>query len=92
MLGGSVRGTYANETFEKLRQHIRSGKINLIDACKEYDPNETGKISIIEFRGALKKLNIGLTSIEVDQLMDFLNVDQKGMVDWKSFVNRMYLK
>jgi hypothetical protein len=37
----------------------------------------------------MKKLNLALSSVEIDQIMDFVRIEADGMVEWKSFVNRL---
>jgi len=38
------------------------------------------------------KLNVGLSSSEINSLQDQANVGRDGLIDWKSFVNRILLK
>jgi hypothetical protein len=87
-----LRGIYSADVFEKLKQFIRAGRNNIIELFKQADVNQTGRVSAIEFRNVIKKLNLGLTSIEVNQLLDFADIFPDGTVDWKSFINRILLK
>lgn len=89
---GSIRGAYSDDVFEKLKLYIRSGNNNIANLCRAVDRNNSGKITCMEFRNVIKKLNLGLTSIEIDQLLDFANINIDGTIDWQSFVNRIVLK
>jgi len=80
------------DTLDKLKRNMRTGKVSMYDLFKEADINQNGKISSVEFRNIILKLNIGFSSTEIGQLMDFANVCKDGLVDWKSFVKRIMLK
>lgn len=80
---------YANSVFDKLKQYIRSSRNNILELCRQYDTSRIGKITNLEFRNVIKKLNLGLTTIEINQLFDFINVNSDGSVNYESFVNRL---
>ena len=49
-------------------------------------------ISGVEFRNIIKKLNVGLTTVEINQLFDYISVHPDGLMNYKSFINRILLK
>jgi len=55
--------------FEKLRQIIRSSTKSFEEIFKDFDTDKNGSISQVEFRNALRKLNLGMTSREMDKLL-----------------------
>ena len=87
-----MRGVYAQDVFEKFKVHVRSGSKSLYDEFQEIDKNKSGKVSSVEFRNVIKRLKLGLSPIEVNQLLDFANVLPDGSVDWRSFTSRILLK
>lgn len=78
--------------FEKLRTTARSGKIGLAELFSEVDKSNSGKVSIIEFRNVMLKLNIGMSSYEINQLTDFATINGQGTIDWKAFVKKLSFK
>jgi Ca2+-binding protein (EF-Hand superfamily) len=87
-----ARGVYSGEIFEKLKHYIRAGKKAIVDLFKQADKNNTGKISSVEFKNIIKQLNLGLSSIEINQLFDYVDISGDGYVDWMAFINRILLK
>lgn len=82
----------ADSTFEWLKQIIRSSSKGVLELFKEADPTNTGKISPIEFKNVINKLNLSLSSYEVNLLLDYCDVNPDGSLNWKSFVNRIQFK
>lgn len=50
------------------------------------DTDWSGKLSAVEFRNGIRKLGLGLTSREIDQLMIRLDTNQDGLIDYKEFM------
>jgi Ca2+-binding EF-hand superfamily protein len=42
----------------------------------------------VEFRNALRKLNLGLTSREIDKLMAKIDSNSDGKIDWQEFMSK----
>ena len=70
---------------EKLRQIIKSSSLTLDDIFKKFDEDGNGFISAIEFRNAIRKLNLGLSSREIDLVMKRVDTNGDGKIDWKEF-------
>lgn len=87
-----LRGVYAQDVFEKLKMHIRAGKNSIVDLFKEIDHGQSGRITALEFRNVIKKLGLGFTSIQINQLLDFADVLPDGNIEYASFINRILLK
>jgi Ca2+-binding EF-hand superfamily protein len=77
---------------EKLKNHLLATDLSIFDFFKQADPNNTGKISSLTFRHLLLKLNAGLLSGEINQIMDLAFVDTTGLVDWPAFIDRLHLR
>lgn len=48
---------------------------------REIDVDESGKITSVEFRNAVRKLQLGLTSREIDQILIAIDRNNDGVVD-----------
>ena len=72
---------------EKLRQIIRSSSLSFEDIFKKFDEDGNGFISQVEFRNAIRKFNLGLSSREIDKIMMKIDTNADGKIDWKEFVN-----
>ena len=54
---------------ERLRVIIQTSPKSLDEIFKEFDEDDNGYISQVEFRNAIRKLGLGLSSKDIDQLM-----------------------
>lgn len=78
--------TWDIDILEKLRQIIRTSSKSFEDIFKEFDADGNGYISQVEFRNAMRKLNIGLSSREIDKLMEKIDTNADGKIDWQEFM------
>ncbi len=75
--------------FEFLKGLIQSSnKHNLAEVFEQFDKGKTGFISNLLFKNALRNLNIGLSSKQIDEILMMSNNDD-GMVNWKQFCQRV---
>jgi len=84
----SSSSKWEQDIFEKLRQIIRSSSKSFEDIFREFDEDKNGYISLVEFRNALRKLNLGLTSREIDKLMARIDSNSDGKIDWHEFISK----
>lgn len=49
----------------------------------------SGSISNLEFRNALRALNLGFTSKEIDLLLNYINENGDGMINWMDFMRKL---
>ena len=70
---------------EKLRQIIRTSPLSFEQVFNEFDSDGNGFITRVEFRNALRKLNLGLTAREIDKVMLRIDTNQDGKIDYKEF-------
>jgi Ca2+-binding EF-hand superfamily protein len=71
---------------------LKASPYSMEDIFKMMDMNSDGQISTIEFRNALRKLNLGLTARDIDLLMQRVDTDQNGQINWKEFSSRFKVK
>ena len=74
------------DPLEKLRRLMKSSKFEPYEMMKIYDNVSEGKMNDNEFRNMLKKLNLGLTSLEIDQILKMMGRTQDGKIDIKEFI------
>jgi len=55
---------------------------SLREIFDEFDEDGNGFITQVEFRNALRRLNLGITSREMDQVLQQLDNNGDGMIDW----------
>ncbi len=84
----SSQPKWENDIFEKIRSLIRASPTTLKEIFGQMDTDHSGKLSNQEFRNGIRKLSLGLTSREIDQLMVRIDTNQDGMIDYREFCLR----
>lgn len=74
------------DIMEKLRQIMKSSSLTMEDIFKKFDEDGNGWISSNEFRNAIRKLNLGLSSRDIDLVMKRVDMNGDGQIDWKEFM------
>lgn len=82
----SSSSKWDNNIVEKLRVLVSSSPKSLHDIFYEFDEDGNGYITSVEFRNAIRKLGIGLTSRDIDQLMAKIDTNQDGRIDYYEFM------
>ena len=60
----------------------------LKEIFSEFDVDGNGVVTAVEFRNAIRKLNLGLSSKEIDQLMMRIDANSDGMIDYNEFSSK----
>ncbi len=60
----------------------------LQEIFSEFDVDGNGVVTAVEFRNAIRKLNLGLSSKEIDQLMLRIDANSDGMIDYNEFSSK----
>ncbi|EGR32180.1 hypothetical protein IMG5_093040 [Ichthyophthirius multifiliis] len=76
------------EIVAKVQQILRTSNKNIDEIFKEFDKDNSGNISNLEFKSAFRNLSIGLTSKEIDVLLNFCDESGEGIVNWKEFLKK----
>ena len=79
---------WASDIFEKIRALIRASPTNLKAIFDQMDTDRSGRLSSQEFRNGIRKLSLGLTSREIDQLMIRIDTNNDGQIDYREFCNK----
>jgi Ca2+-binding EF-hand superfamily protein len=70
---------------EKLKGHLRITERPLTEVFQQFEPNADGFIHQTEFRQAIRRLNLGLSAREIDQLMQRIDEDRDGRISFNEF-------
>ena len=52
------------------------------------DATGEGSLTTVAFRQAIRKLNLGITIDEIDQILNYCDIDGSGDIDWDEFFSR----
>lgn len=72
-----------------LRDYLKSTHKNLEEVFREIDITKCGKVTNLEFKDAIRRLNTGLTSREIDDLLNATPMDKDNCIAYKDFIKKM---
>ena len=72
----------------RVKKFINASKKTVKDIFQEMDQSGRGIVTNLEFRDGIRKLMIGLTSREIDALINSVDMNKDGRVDWIEFAER----
>lgn len=72
-----------------LREFLKCSQRNLADIFEEIDVTKCGRVTNLEFKEAIRKLQIGLSSREIDDLINATPVDKNNRINYKEFIKSM---
>jgi hypothetical protein len=84
----SVKAKLEDDIIEKLRYILKTSTKTLVQVFKEFDVDGNGVISAVEFRQALRRLNLGVTSLEIDKVIKIVDKNSDGNIDWNEFMQK----
>ena len=73
------------DVLSKMRQFIRASNRTLKEIFDEIDQSGQGVVTNLEFKEGIRKLMIGITSKEIDDLINVVDMNKDGRVDWVEF-------
>jgi Ca2+-binding EF-hand superfamily protein len=76
------------DPLRRLQSLIKASPHNVKDIFAEMDTDSNGKISSVEFRNAIRRLQLGLTSREIDELLRRIDTNNDGQIDFAEFCNK----
>lgn len=83
---------WTNDIMEKFRKLIKSSNMHLKEVFKTFDKDGNGLISPLEFRHAVRTLNINLSAKEIDEIIRVCDRNMDGMIDWMEFSSKFKTK
>nr|XP_005990309.1 PREDICTED: leucine-rich repeat-containing protein 74B isoform X2 [Latimeria chalumnae] len=69
----------------KLKQYVKENKLQLVEFFETVGEDRSTLITRLEFQQGLQKAGIPLSEQELQQLMDFLDKDKNGEIDFSNF-------
>lgn len=80
------------QLFTKIKNAVIASGKDIATAFDEIDKNKDGILSTIQFKHVLLKLNLGLSSRELDLTMALICPKDPAIVNWKIFMQKLQLK
>lgn len=71
---------------------MRASNKSIEDLCANVDKDDTGKLSIIEFKNIFRNMNLNLTAKEIDRIVSYCDESNNGSIDWKNFLEKFRIK
>lgn len=78
-----------NQVLDKLKHLLKKKEMIVTDAFRQYDLNNNGTLSKEEFQKAMASLNLGLTPVEIQALMNRIDTNSDGRLNYSEFANKM---
>ena len=73
----------AGSVAEQLLKALDKNFMRIIDLFREWDDDDSGTVSKVEFRRALPCLGLRVERADADALFDSFDVDKSGTIDYK---------
>ena len=73
-------------TVEALFSLSKDDVNDLLEAFKIFDINNTGKISVKDFKKILVKIGQAFSEEEADDIIKYINADKEGNIDYADFI------
>lgn len=67
---------------------MTSAPKSLEDVFSEFDTDGNGFVTPVEFRNAIRKLGLGLTSRDIDAILAKIDSNADGRIDYCEFMNK----
>lgn len=84
-VASSAKTGLSEDPLKRIQALIRASPYSIEDIFREMDKDNSGTLSLIEFRNAMRKLNIGLSAKDIDGLLARIDTNNDGQIDWQEF-------
>ena len=81
----SYTSNKTSDPLKRLQSLVKASPNNLEEVFKKIDSDDSGKLSAVEFRKALRKLAVGLSARDIDIVMSRIDTNNDGQIDWQEF-------
>lgn len=88
----SSSAQWTRNVMEKFRKIIKTSNMKLREVFEMFDEDGNGYITPIEFRNAVRKLNLNITAKEIDEIIKVVDRNMDGMIDWQEFAAKFKTK
>ena len=72
-----------------LKDYLKCTNYSLKQVFEEIDITKCGRVTNLEFKEAIRKLMTGMTSKEIDDLINVTPMGKDGKIDYNLFINSM---
>lgn len=77
---------------DEMKKLVKSSNKDLEELFAEYDTLKTGLVSNLEFRNVMRKLNIGLSTYDIDSVLNVCQSGKSGTINWAEFCSKIKQK
>lgn len=74
---------------DKMKKLVRSSDKDMEALFAEYDKFNTGFITNLEFRSVMRRLNIGLSTYDIDSVLNICESVHGGTINWREFCHKI---
>lgn len=75
----------SHEIIDKMKRLVKSSNRDITQVFANYDEFDTGFITNLEFRNVMRKLNIGLSTADIDAVLNITESVNGAKINWKEF-------
>jgi Ca2+-binding EF-hand superfamily protein len=75
--------------FAEFVAFMSSGQDQVLHAFQKFDPDNTGKISVLTFHNVMTRCGEKVDDETIDAMLDIAEVDAEGMIDYKHYASAM---
>ena len=75
--------------FAEFVAFMSSGQDQVLQAFRKFDPDNTGKISVLTFHNVMTMCGEKFDDVTVDAMLDIAEVDADGMIDYAHYASAM---
>ena len=80
---------YDKDPLEKVKRLLKASKFDMSNFFKMYELVSNGFLNPNEFANMLKKMNLGLTLLEIEKIISRVSRNSEGLLNLKEFVTFM---
>ena len=81
----SSSSQWEDNVIERLRVIIATSSKSLQQIFDEFDEDGNSFVTQVEFRNAIRRLGLGITSREIDQVLQKIDTNGDGRIDYQEF-------
>ena len=78
----SSSSQWDTDVLERLRVMVAASTKSIQEIFNEFDEDGNGYVTLVEFRNAIRRLGLGVTSREIDTLMQRIDTNGDGKIDY----------
>lgn len=79
---------WKDQIFSRINESIKKNNLDLSEAFSVFDENKDGRINKSEFLNVFRRMNIGLSPAQMDELWNSMNSDRDGSISYVEFISQ----